>query len=203
MKLLILKVSDHRDTQLVASTWRSIFENGEVIHPSAYGLLGLMLETQRRRKPNTRPLSVWRSISGGWAKNCIPLTSPSLSVCEVTLSNQTLPFKSRLLDFVASLLEDFAWDHRGSVSQGWAPQTLTEASLPYETIFESLYTLREAGVSDQRPSSLPQHLAHRIYPVATTIPHERPGALLNPRHHLSYVQLAFLRPPFELSEPTV
>jgi Non-repetitive/WGA-negative nucleoporin C-terminal len=28
MKLLILKVSDHRDPQVVASTWRAIFEDG-------------------------------------------------------------------------------------------------------------------------------------------------------------------------------
>ena len=48
---------------------------------------------------------------------------------------------------MCSLLEDFAWDHRADISQGWAPQTLLEAGVPYEAIFESLYTMREAGVS--------------------------------------------------------
>ena len=32
MKLLILKVSDHRDPQVVASTWRAIFEDGMYIN---------------------------------------------------------------------------------------------------------------------------------------------------------------------------
>lgn len=51
------------------------------------------------------------------------------------------------LDLVASLLEDMAWDHKGSLPEGWAPRTLLEAGIPYEVAFEALYTLREAGVS--------------------------------------------------------
>lgn len=59
----------------------------------------------------------------------------------------TAKLKQCHVDLVCSLLEDFAWDHRAEIPQGWAPQTLLEANVPYEAIFEALYTLREAGVS--------------------------------------------------------
>ncbi|KAF8309759.1 nucleoporin-domain-containing protein [Clavulina sp. PMI_390] len=109
MKLLILKVSEHRDAQIVSSTWRAIFENCE-------SLMSVCPVDHQ--------------------------TFLTLSILGQRLYPSDIAFP---LDLVCSLLEDFAWDHRASISVGWAPQTLLEAHIPYEVIFEALYTLREAG----------------------------------------------------------
>jgi len=107
MKLLIIKVSDYRNPQLVASTWRAIFYKAE---------------QQQGDTPNVLAERV----------QCLGL--------KLYPSESAFP-----CDLLCELLEDFAWDHRNEVPSGWAPQVLVECNVPFEAIFQPLYTMRESG----------------------------------------------------------
>jgi len=108
MKLLILKISDHRDPQIVASVWRAIFDSAEA---------------QTEQTPTQAIAEHIRKLGQ-----------------KVYPSDIAFP-----CDLVCSLLEDFAWDHRTDIPRGWASQTLLDAGIPYEAIFELLHIMREAG----------------------------------------------------------